>query len=62
MYKSIKSLAVLILFSTLFVSCASTQEDVVNSKMSGVEKEKKDKKNAANFLRNQMMRFERYDR
>lgn len=62
MYKSIKSLAVLILFSTLFVSCASTQEDVINSKMSGIDKEKKDKKRSVDFLRNQMMRFERYDR
>ena len=62
MYKSIKSLAVLILFSTLFVSCASTQEDVMKSKMSDTEREEKDNKRSVDFLRRKVSQFERYDR
>ncbi|MFT6068099.1 MAG: CHASE3 domain sensor protein [Bacteriovoracaceae bacterium] len=62
MYKSIKSLAVLILFSTLFVSCASTQRNEINSKMSDIEKEKKDMLGSADLLRSKISRFERYDR
>lgn len=62
MYKSIKSLAVLILFSTLFVSCASTQGDVVNSEISEIEKSNNTMKRPVDILRDQMNQFERYDR
>lgn len=55
MYKSIKSLAVLILFSTLFVSCANTQDNEI-------EKEGRDVKSHGGSFRNKMSRFERYER
>jgi len=62
MYNSIKSVTILILFSIFFTSCAITQEDVTSTKMSGIEKEKKEKKSSGEILRNQLNRIRRFDR
>jgi len=65
MHTPIKSLILLVLFSTFLASCASTQEDIINSKMSGFEKEKKEKEvknSSTEFLRTQVNRFERFER